>query len=115
MKIDPTTTRRILRVGDIVMVRSAHTNKVLKTMKIDRVSKAQKRVHLEGQHADIAFYYQQGSMHYRQNPGSGLAGSFLNDYFRIDDVKSGPGYIEAEGDDGSKLFINSNGDVRGIF
>jgi hypothetical protein len=75
-----------LEVGDVVVIRSGSTQRVIGTDNIKTVSKSQRRITLNGRLP--VFWYQQGSQRYVADPGAGIAGRWLNDYFLRDQVKS---------------------------
>jgi hypothetical protein len=71
-------------VGDTVVVRCGMTGRVTATKKIKAVSKTGLVVSLEGGGAHARFYRSKTDPHrFVGNPGVGVAGHILNDYFRV--------------------------------
>ena len=80
---------KIFEVGDVVIVRDASTRKQMATGNIATMSKTQLRITVDyGKAISVAFYKERGTDRYVANPGAGLFGSMLNDYFLVHDVKS---------------------------
>ena len=86
MRIDPTTKRVIIEKGDIVMIRHGHTRQRYRTGKVLKVSPTQRLVTVSTGNVPRSFYYQGGNDLWRESPGSGFGGAFLNDYFSAADV-----------------------------
>lgn len=81
--------RAILELGDVITIRHGQTLNVLTTGNISHLSPTGVRVEVTRADGNKrTFYHQKGTLHYVENPGSGIAGRLLNDFFRADEAKS---------------------------
>jgi hypothetical protein len=71
-------------LGQVVTIYSGMTGRVVTTGNISRISPTGKKITVTlANGRQGSFYRQHESTRYVRNPGCGLAGNILNDYFRL--------------------------------